>query len=103
MSWEAIGKVGAVAVSALAAILTFWKGRKNDKALEKSGAAANGRAGITQNFEILNGIIDNLQEDRDDERAIKIELRKELSACSTRVGELTRRLERYERRFGPLK
>ena len=103
MSWEAIGKVGAVAVSALAAILAFWKGRKNDQALEKTGSAANGRAGIAQNFDILNGIIDNLQEDRDDERAIKLELRKELSDCSIRVGQLTRKLERYERRFGPLK
>lgn len=69
LDWGAVGTTGAVVVSALAAGLTWQRGRKGDDALALSTRTAADNDLTKANVEVQGRIIDQLQEEVSSYRA----------------------------------
>lgn len=64
MNWGEVALALVVGLPGITiAVLAYRRSRKVDAVSEKSGIAANGRAGVAQIIEGLRGLIDDLQED----------------------------------------
>lgn len=79
MNWGEVAIALVVGLPGITvAVLAYRRSRKVDAVSEKTGIAANGRAGTAQVIEGLKVLIDNLQEDnkafRDDIRSLTLRL-----------------------------
>lgn len=103
MSWQPVWITLAAAVPTIAgAYLVNKRGKKTDEATIKSGVAANGRAGVAQEFEILRLTLASVREDYAANRALTRERDEQLAVCADRVEAMAYKLDRYYFLYGPL-
>lgn len=105
MNWEpVIGAALIAATSITAAVLTYRRSKKVDRAAERSGVASETREDLAQLIDALQADNASLREEakyRDARIETQLAARDaRIAACETTCEELRRELNRMHRRYG---